>query len=1088
MKFDWVRKALILGSGAIKIAEAGEFDYSGSQAIKVLKEDRVETVLVNPNIATIQTDPKLADKVYLLPVTPAFVEKVIAKERPDSILLGFGGQTAINCGVKLAKSGVLEKYGVKIIGTSLDGIEATEDRDLFRKTMERARIPTPRSRAALTFEEAKEVAKKLGYPVMVRVAYNLGGRGTGVAYNEYELDEMVKRGIANSMIGQVLIEEYVGHWKQVEYEVMRDYNDNCIVVCNMENVFGMRIHTGDNVVVAPSQTLTNREYHLLRSAAIRAVRACGIVGECNIQFALDPSSERFCAIEINPRLSRSSALASKATGYPLAYMAAKLALGYTLPELVNKVTGITTACFEPALDYLVVKFPRWDLDKFERATRRIGTQMKSVGEVMAVGRCFEEALQKAIRMLDRGKLGLVANPDEEPPGSMEELEHALLMPTDDLLLNVVRALKGGMPIERVSQLSSIDDWFIRKIVNLLCLEEELRGARGRGGEEVKGLLKEAKRLGFSDRQIGVLWGTDEEEVRGLRLKHGIRPVVKQIDTLAGEWSAQTNYLYTTYGGDEDDVDFTESGSKVVVLGSGTYRIGSSVEFDWCTMNMVWALKEQGVDRVIVVNCNPETVSTDYDMSDKLYFEELTYERILDIYEKERPLGVITCVGGQTPNNLAPKLAKTGVKLLGTAAEDIDRAEDRAKFSRLLEELHIPQPKWSMFASIEEAESFARQVGYPVLIRPSYVLSGAAMRVAWRREQLKDYLREAAKVSLEHPVVISKFIDEALEVEFDGVSDGEKLLVGAIMEHIERAGIHSGDATMVMPPQRLSGGVVEKVKDYAHRIARALKIKGPFNIQCVVKDGEVYVIECNLRASRSMPFASKVMAINLMKISAPILLGKPVEPIPSDASPIPYVGIKTPQFSFMQVEGADPTLGVEMRSTGEVACLGEDFNDALLKSLISAGFRLPKPNDNILMTIVDREKERAVPLARSLRGLGYQICATEHTAEHLLRAGIDGVRVVYKIRERDSKPNIADMLAGKEVALVINVPSIASEKQPEIMEDEYAIRRKAVELGVPVITTIEGAEALLKALAWMRENDLTTIPLNDYHEKITLKLW
>ncbi|RLF11604.1 MAG: carbamoyl phosphate synthase large subunit [Thermoprotei archaeon] len=1088
-KFDWIKKTIILGSGAIKIAEAGEFDYSGSQAIKALKEEGVKTILVNPNIATIQTDPQLADKVYLLPVTPYFVEKVIAKERPDSILLGFGGQTALNCGVQLAKSGVLEKYGVQIIGTSLHGIEVTEDRDLFCKAMEKADIPTPRSRAVTSVEEAREEAEKLGYPVMVRVAYNLGGRGSGVAYNEYELDEIVRRGIANSMIGQVLIEEYVGHWKQVEYEVMRDYDDNCIIVCNMENVFGMRIHTGDNVVVAPSQTLTNREYHILRSASIRAVRACGIVGECNIQFALDPNSERFYAIEINPRLSRSSALASKATGYPLAYMAAKLALGYTLPELINKVTRITTACFEPALDYVVVKIPRWDLDKFERATRRIGTQMKSVGEVMAVGRCFEEALQKAIRMLDKGKLGLVANPDEEPVGSIEELEHLLLMTNDDHLFNVVRALRAGLPIERVSKLSNIDEWFIRKIKNLLDMEEKLRKVKGQRGEELKELLKEAKRLGFSDRQIAVLWGVDEEEVRKLRLKLGIKPVVKQIDTLAAEWPAQTNYLYVTYGGDDDDVDFTKGKRKVIVLGAGTYRIGSSVEFDWCTMNMVWSLKEQGIDQVIVINCNPETVSTDYDMSDKLYFDELTYERVLDIYEKEKPLGVITCVGGQTPNNLAPKLAKAGVRILGTAGEDVDRAEDRSKFSKLLDELSIPQPKWSKFTSIEEAEKFAEQVSYPVLVRPSYVLSGAAMRVAWSKEQLKDYLIKAAKVSPEHPVVISKFIEGALEVEVDGVSDGEKVLIGAVIEHVERAGIHSGDATMVIPPQRLSEEIMEKVKDYACKIARALRIKGPFNIQFVVKNDEVYVIECNLRASRSMPFVSKVKAINLMKLSAPILLGKPMEPLPFEEPPAPCVGIKTPQFSFMQVEGADPTLGVEMRSTGEVACLGEDFFDAFLKSLIAAGFRIPQPNDNILITIGgDREKEEAVPIAKTLRSLGYNIYATEHTAEHLVKSGVNNVKVVYKIREKDRKPNIADLLGERAIHLVINVPSTAPERQREVLEDEYVIRRKATELGVPVITTIEGAIALVKALAWMRWNELTVNSLNEYHERAPLKIW
>lgn len=1087
-KFDWIRKTLILGSGAIKIAEAGEFDYSGSQAIKALKEEGVETILVNPNIATIQTDPQMADKVYLVPITPSFVEKIIAKERPDSILLGFGGQTALNCGVQLAKQGVLEKYGVQIIGTSLRGIEVTEDRDLFCKVMNDAGIPTPKSRAVTSVEEAREVANELGYPVMVRVAYNLGGRGSGVAHNEYELDEIVRRGIANSMIGQVLIEEYVGHWKQIEYEVMRDYDDNCIIVCNMENLYGMRIHTGDNVVVAPSQTLTNREYHLLRTASIKAVRACGIVGECNIQYALDPRSEKFYAIEINPRLSRSSALASKATGYPLAYMAAKLALGYRLPELINKVTGMTTACFEPSLDYVVVKMPRWDLDKFERATRNLGTQMKSVGEVMAIGRCFEEALQKAIRMLDKGKDGLVANRDDDVPSSQEELEHLLLMTTDEHLFNVVKALRMGMSIERVSRLSNIDQWFIKKIANLLRMEQRLREVRGAPEGEVREVLREAKRLGFSDRQIAYLWGVEEDEVRKLRKRLGIIPVVKQIDTLAAEWPAKTNYLYVTYGGEEDDIDFSVGGSKVIVLGSGTYRIGSSVEFDWCTMNMVWALKSQGIDQVIVVNCNPETVSTDYDMSDKLYFEELTYERVLDIYEKENPIGIITCVGGQTPNNLAPKLAAQNVRILGTTGEDVDRAEDRSKFSKLLDELGIPQPEWSKFTSIDEAERFAERVGYPVLVRPSYVLSGAAMRVAWSRDQLEDYLAKAAKVSPEHPVVISKFMEGALEVEVDGVSDGERVLIGAVIEHIERAGIHSGDATMVIPPQRLSELVVDKVKSYATRIARALRIKGPFNIQFLVKGDEVYVIECNLRASRSMPFVSKVKAVNLMKLSAPILLGKPMEPLPYDEPPAPCIGVKTPQFSFMQVEGADPVLGVEMRSTGEVACLGENFFDAYLKSMMAAGFKIPMPGDSILITVGgDREKEEAVPLAKTLRSLGCSILATEHTAEHLIKAGVDGVTLVYKIRERDRKPNIADLLAEGKIHLVINVVSNRPSRL-DVLEDEYAIRRKAVELGVPVITTIEGAVMLTKALAWMRWNELTVKSLNEHQEAAVMKIW
>jgi len=1080
MKFDWIKKTLILGSGAIKIAEAGEFDYSGSQAIKALKEEGIKTVLVNPNVATIQTDPLFADSVYLLPVNPQFVEKVIEKEKPDSILLGFGGQTAINCGVTLAKSGILDKYNVKIIGTPLEGIEATEDRALFKSTMERAGVPTLRSCAVRSFDEAKKVAEEFGYPVMIRVAYNLGGRGSGVAYNEYELEERVRLGVNNSMIGQVLIEEYVGHWKQIEYEVMRDYDDNCVVVCNMENVFGMRIHTGDNVVVAPSQTLNNREYQTLRSAAIRAVRACKIVGECNIQFALDPNSERFCAIEINPRLSRSSALASKATGYPLAYMAAKLSIGYRLSELTNRVTGITTACFEPALDYVVVKFPRWDLVKFDRAIRRIGTQMKSVGEVMAIGRCFEEAIQKAVRMLDIGRLGLIE--DGAPQSnSLEELEHALLIPTDQLLFDVMKALKAGIPPDRVSKLACIDKWFLAKLYNLLLVADRLKLSKI-DSPELRDLLLEAKRLGFSDKQISTFLKTDELSVRSLRLKMGIRPVVKQIDTLAGEWSAKTNYLYLTYGGDEDDITSSKRNKKIMVLGSGPYRIGSSVEFDWCTMNMVWSLKKNGADEVIVINCNPETVSTDYDMSDRLYFEELTLERVLDIWEMERPHGLVLCVGGQIPNNLALPLAELGVKILGTPAECIDKAEDREKFSRLLEKLQIPQPPWRKFTTVEDAVKFAEEVGYPVLIRPSYVLSGSAMKVCWGRSELQEYLISAAKVSRDHPVVISKFIDGALEVEMDGVADGTRILFGVLFEHIEMAGIHSGDATSVLPPQRVALFTTKNIRCYAESIVRALKITGPFNVQFLVKDGRVYIIECNLRASRSMPFVSKITGINLMDLSAKILLGIKVDTIMLDPMEIPYVGVKVPQFSFMQVEGSDPILGVEMRSTGEVACLGDDLNDALLKAFLSSGLNIPKPGEGVLVSIADEEKDRAVQIVRSLLREGYLIYATEHTAEHMLKAGLNRIKTVYKIKERMKKPNIADLLSERKISLVINVPSTRNACLPTL-EDEYLIRRKAIELGIPVITSLDTANAFVNALTTRRDPRLTIRPLEEYYKKL-----
>ncbi|MBI4258498.1 MAG: carbamoyl-phosphate synthase (glutamine-hydrolyzing) large subunit, partial [Thaumarchaeota archaeon] len=809
-KKEGFKKILILGSGAIKIGEAGEFDYSGSQCLKALREEGIDTVLVNPNIATIQTDTKLAGKVYLLPVTPEYVEKVIENEQVDGLLLGFGGQTALNCGIQLAKRGILDKYGVKVLGTPIRGIEVTEDRALFCKIMNEAGVAVPSSKEAYSLEEARQIAKKLGYPVMIRVAYTLGGRGGGVAHNEIELDEIAERGLANSLTHQILVEQYLGGLKQIEYEVMRDQYGNSVTVCNMENVLGMRVHTGDNIVIAPSQTLTNREYHHLRTVAIKAAEACGIIGECNIQFALDNDSETYYAIEINARLSRSSALASKATGYPLAYMAAKLALGYSLSELTNKVTGVTSACFEPSLDYVVVKFPRWDLKKFERVSRLIGTQMKSVGEVMAIGRCFEEALQKAIRMLDIGRDGLIDNSTYRNANRSETLEDRLAHPTDEILFHVAQALAGNMDLDRLGKLTEIDLWFLAKMKNIIDIGGRLRTFAERPQEINTELIRESKRLGFSDRQIASLTSSGEDEIRVMRKKLRITPVVKQIDTLGAEWPAKTNYLYITYGGNEDDVDFS-SAKKAIVLGAGCYRIGSSVEFDWGTMNMVWALKDLGFQQAIVVNCNPETVSTDYDMSDKLYFEELTLERILDIYEKEQPEGVVTCVGSQVANNLAPKLAQHGVKILGTDSRNIDRAEDRSKFSQLLDELGIPQPPWRAFTSLEDANIFSRKVGYPVLVRPSYVLSGAAMRVVWTSSQLEQFLANAAMVTPEYPVVISKFIVDAMELEVDAVSDGYNTYIGAVIEHLEKAGVHSGDATMIIPPQKIDAhiqGVME----------------------------------------------------------------------------------------------------------------------------------------------------------------------------------------------------------------------------------------------------------------------------------------
>ncbi|RLF11482.1 MAG: carbamoyl phosphate synthase large subunit [Thermoprotei archaeon] len=1081
-----VKKVLILGSGAIKIGEAGEFDYSGSQALKAVREEGIETVLVNPNIATIQTDPRLAGKVYLVPVLPEFVAEVIERERPDGIMLGFGGQTALNCGVQLYDMGVLQKYGVKVLGTSVESIKKCSDRLLFKRTIELAGLPMPESKAAYSIEEALEAAREIGYPVMVRVAYTLGGKASGIARSGRELEEIVRRGLAHSMISQVLIEKCISEWKQIEYEVMRDYQGNSVTVCNMENILGMRVHTGDNIVVAPSQTLTNREYHILRVASIRAAEALQIVGECNVQLALDPYSEKYYIIEMNPRMSRSSALASKATGYPLAYMATKLALGYKLHELINKVTGKTTACFEPALDYVVLKMPRWDFQKFEGIDRRLGTQMKSVGEVMAIGRCFEEVLQKAIRMLDVGKPGLVASEIED----REVVKARLREMTDEIMFDVARALKMGFTIDEIHRLTTIDPWFISKIKNIVDMEERLKSLRGRPLDELVEVIREAKRIGFSDKQIAMCLGVSEDEVRELRYRRRILPVVKQIDTLAAEWPAQTNYLYVTYGGDEDDIEFRRDLKKVIVLGAGTYRIGSSVEFDWCTMNMVWALKDRGVDEVIVINCNPETVSTDYDMSDKLYFEELTLERVLDICFKENPWGVVTCVGGQIPNNLAPKLERLGVRILGTAGEDVDRAEDRAKFSKLLDELGIPQPPWDKFTSIEEAELFARKVGYPVLVRPSYVLSGAAMRVAWTPEQLRSFLLNATSVSPEHPVVISKFIENAIEVEVDAVSDGYTTIIGAVIEHVERAGVHSGDAIMVIPPQRISPEIIAKIKEYTKRIAKALRIKGPFNIQFLVKEGVVYVIECNLRASRSMPFVSKVKAVNLMKLASQPLMGERISWRGEDEPEPIAVGVKVPQFSFMQLEGADPVLGVEMQSTGEVACLGEVFPEALYKALLAAGFKMPSPGGNILITVGGVElKKKILPLARYLRTLGFNICATEHTAEFLVEEGFKDVKVLYKVKEPSRKPNIMDALLNREIDLVINIPSsITLDKYAEMLQDEYVIRRKAVELGIPVVTTLETAYAFLKVLSWHMFNKPSVYSLNDYMDRATIKVW
>ncbi|MEM2113804.1 MAG: carbamoyl-phosphate synthase (glutamine-hydrolyzing) large subunit, partial [Candidatus Nitrosocaldus sp.] len=921
--------------------------------------------------------------------------------------------------------------------------------------------------------------------IQARCRCSANSKGSGIAHNEYELYEIVQRGLAASMIHQVMLEEYIGHWKQIEYEIMRDYKGNAITVCNMENILAMRVHTGDNIVIAPSQTINNHEYHMLRSIGIRAVEACKVVGECNIQFALEPNSERYAVIEINPRLSRSSALASKATGYPLAYMAAKLALGYTLDELLNRITKVTTACFEPSLDYVVVKVPRWDFKKFDRANRKLGTQMKSVGEVMAVARTFEEAIQKAYRMLDIGLDGVLRR-EVKRFRSDEELEDAIMNPDDEILLNIIDALRLGWSVERISRLTPIDPWFIYRLKSIVEMEYTLKSLKHLDEDTIR----EAKRLGFSDRQIARYLDMKEDDVRRFRKARGIVPVVKQIDTLAAEWPAKTNYLYMTYGGMTDDIQVDQrstdtdgearnSNGRVIVLGAGTYRIGSSVEFDWATVNMVWGLKEHGFREVVVINCNPETVSTDYDVSDRLYFEELTLERVLDIHEKEMPEGIVTCVGGQVANNLTPKLALHDARILGTSNDDLDRAEDRAKFSALLDMLGIKQPAWQEFTSIDNAKEFCKSIGYPVLVRPSYVLSGSAMRVIWDESNLEHYLSMAAEVSPEHPVVISKFITDALEVEVDGVADGNgNALIGAIIEHVESAGTHSGDAMMVIPPWRLSSKHIHTLREYTHAIAKALRIRGPFNIQYIVKGSDVYVIECNVRASRSMPYVSKFTGVNLITLAAGVIAGKALPEVDEPWLNAKGFAVKVPQFSFMQLEGADIVLGVEMKSTGEVACFGDTFYDALSKALMASGYNLAK--GSVLITVGGVMKKRVLPIVSTLKAMNFSIYATEHTAEFLLENGFKDVQIVYKISEPNRKPNIADLLHARAVDFIINVPStLTIEKYAEMLEDEYMIRRKAVEMGIPVFTNLDVANLFIKTLEWLKGNEPSVSPLKGY---------
>ncbi len=1057
------KKVIVLGSSALKIGEAGEFDYSGSQAIKALKDEGIYTILVNPNIATIQTSDYLADQVYFLPINAHFVGEIIRNERPDGILLSCGGQTALNCGLELEEKGVLKEYAVKVLGTPIHAIQETEDRGLFVKKLTEIGVKVPRSVAATSVREAMQASKEIGYPVMIRVAYALGGLGSGICVNEGELQVRVDKAFAHS--GQVLIEESLKGWKEVEYEVVRDCFDNCITVCNMENLDPMGIHTGESIVVAPSQTLTNSEYHLLRQISIQVVRHLGIVGECNIQFALDPNSGDYRVIEVNARLSRSSALASKATGYPLAFIATKLGLGYSLTELGNSVTNITQACFEPALDYIVVKMPRWDLKKFRGAYKKIGSEMKSVGEVMAIGRKFEEALQKALRMLNIGVCGLVGNENFR----FTDLEQELSEPTPERIFAISEAIKRGYSIDKICELSRINKWFLYKIQSIVEVEERLKHVRNRRCR--RELLLEAKQKGFSDLQISKLIGSEESWVRKQRTEFGVVPCVKQIDTLAAEYPAQTNYLYLTYNGHENDIAFGEKNS-VIVLGSGAYCIGSSVEFDWCSVNTVVTLKKLGY-KTILVNYNPETVSTDFNECDKLYFDELSFEALLDIYNKENPVGIILSMGGQIPNNLAMRCDEAGMRILGTSPVSIDQAEDRHKFSKLLEELGIDQPKWKELVSLREAERFANGVGYPVLVRPSYVLSGAAMSVACNDAELEKFLGKAATVSQKHPIVITKFMENAKELEMDAVACDGELVASAISEHVENAGVHSGDATLVLPPQRTYLETMRRIEKITQKIAKTLKINGPFNLQFIAKDNDVKVIECNLRASRSFPFVSKVLKVNFIDLATRVIMRHPVAKINKSAFDLEYVGVKAPQFSFTRLEGADPTLGVEMASTGEAACLGDDFDEAFLKALLSVGYGLPVKNI-FLSTGPIETKVAFLQSARILKDLGMNLYATQGTAD-FLEANQLKATVLHWPLEQES-PNAIEYLSQGKIDLVINIPK---NYQEEELTNDYLIRRKAVDFSVPLITNIQLAQRFAEALSRKSLGDLKIRSWGEY---------
>mgnify|MGYP000132861093 CR=1 FL=1 len=1070
-RFDF-HKVLLLGSGALKIGEAGEFDYSGSQALKALKEEGIETILINPNIATVQTSDGFADKIYFLPVTPYFVEKVIEKERPDGILLAFGGQTALNCGVALSESGVLDKYDVKVLGTPVRAIMDTEDRELFVKKLDEIDVKTIKSEAVNSTADAIKAANELGYPVIVRAAYALGGLGSGFCDNEEELIALCEKALSFSP--QVLVEKSLKGWKEVEYEVVRDRFDNCITVCNMENFDPLGIHTGESIVVAPSQTLSNEDYHYLRQLAIKIIRHVGIVGECNVQYAFDPQSMDYRVIEVNARLSRSSALASKATGYPLAFVAAKLGLGYGLFDLRNSVTKETSAFFEPALDYIVCKIPRWDLGKFHGVKREIGSSMKSVGEVMAIGRTFEEVIQKGLRMIGQGMHGFVENKFM----NVDDIDKALSAPTDKRIFVISQAMQRGYTVDRIHELTKIDKWFLHKLHNIIDTAKEMEQY-----DEVEklpeALVRQAKSQGFSDFQIARSvfgdWMNEHSEegsdrVRTYRKSLGITPVVKQIDTLAAEYPAMTNYLYLTYNGSENDVKYLHDHRSIIVLGSGAYRIGSSVEFDWCSVNALLTVNKEGW-RSVMINYNPETVSTDYDMCDRLYFDELTYERVMDIIELEQPHGTILSVGGQIPNNLATRLDKSNVNILGTSAKSIDNAEDRNKFSAMLDRLHIDQPRWSELTSFEDINKFIEKVGFPVLVRPSYVLSGAAMNVCSNNDELERFLRLAANVSKQHPVVVSEFIQGAKEIEMDAVAQNGEIVVYAISEHIEFAGVHSGDATIQFPPQKLYVETMRRIKKVSSQIAKALNISGPFNIQFLAKNNDIKVIECNLRASRSFPFVSKVLKINFIDIATKVMLGIHVDRPAKNAFDLDYVGIKASQFSFSRLQGADPVLGVDMSSTGEVGCIGTDTNDALLKSMLSVGLRIPSKGV-LLSTGTPKQKADLLDAAHKLNDAGFKLYATGGTHKFLNENGIPAICVHWP-SEPDKQPQALELLHNKEVDLVVNIPKNLSSAE---LTNGYKIRRAAIDLNIPLLTNARLASAFIEAF--------TSVPLDE----VEIKPW